>query len=172
MSYANFADKSGPGGIVHNPASPYAREMAKWEMGYSLYGPPGRPREQVGYQEWPAMFYKMKRSDTNGNFEVEHYQEAADEAEARNLMSRGYRKGRDAAIAFVEETEQALAVGAAERVFHEQRMSEKAKAEAAAADASTSQHVAEVPVTPIKRRGRPRKSSEQIETAAPVAVTE
>lgn len=145
--------------------------MAKWEMGYSPYGPPGRPREAEGFKPWPAMFYKMKRSATNGDFHVEHYQEAIDEADARNLLSRGYHQGRTAAIAAIEAAEQALAVGAAERVFHEQRMSDKAKGEAARVDASTGKHVAEIPSTPIKRR-YVRKPKVTVEDAAPVAVTE
>jgi len=152
MATAHFEDKSGPGGIVYNPASPFAREMAKWEMGYSLFGQPGRPREQQTPQPFPAMFYKMKRSDTNGDFIVEHYQEAADEADARNLLSRGYHQGRPAAIAAIEEQEQRIAVAAAERVYHEQRMSEKARDEAAQADAATGQHVPEIPETPIRRQ--------------------
>lgn len=162
MSYAGFNDKSGPGGIVHNPASPYAREMAKWEMAYSPYGPPGRPREQVGHPDYPALFYKMKRSTTNGDFLVEHYLEAADDMVARNLESRGYARGQAAGIAVVERAEQAMAVAAAERVFHEQRMSDHAKAEARAADDATGAHVGSIPVTPIVKRGRPAKKAELV----------
>jgi hypothetical protein len=149
---ANFFDKSIPGGVVHNPASAYSREMVKWEMGYSPYGPPGRPREQVGHQPWPAMFYKAKRSSTNGDFLVEHYQEAADEVEARNLESRGYRNGLPAAIAYVEQCEQAAAVASAESNYTDRNMSEKARAEKTAAEAATSSHLAQVPVTPIRKR--------------------
>lgn len=174
MSYAGFTDRSGPGGVVHNPASAYSREMAKWEMGYSPYGPPGRPRELVGHQEYPAMFYKVRRSSaphevSAGPFVVEHHIEAKDENEARNLESRGYVRGRAAAEQAIEAVEQALAVAAAERNFADQHMSEKAKAEAARFEDSTAQHVAEIPTTPIKRRGRPRKVTTE---AAPVAVQE
>ena len=155
---ASFQDRSIPGGVVHNPASPFSREMAKWEMGYSVYGPPGRPREQVGHQDWPAMFYKMKRKSTNGDFVVEHYQEAADEVEASRLESIGYRKGQVAAIEYVKSLEQMVAVAAAERAYQDRNMSEKAKAEVEKVEASTIQHVAVIPETPIKRkRGRPRK---------------
>lgn len=163
MASAAFTDKHGPGGVVHNPASPYAREMAKWEMGYSPYGAPGRPRESVGVQLWPALFYKMARSKTNGDFIVEHYVEAADENEARNLESRGYRNGQVAAIAFVKEQEQAHAVAAAERAFQERKMSEKAQAEARMADDATSAHLPEVPVTPIRKRGRPSTKAQLVQ---------
>jgi hypothetical protein len=159
MASANFTDKSIPGGIVYNPATSYAREMAKWEMGYSPYGQPGRPREQVGFHEWPAMFYKMKRKAQNGDFIVEHYQEAPDEVRAAQLESLGYRKGQVAAIEYVKSLENEIAVAAAERAYRDRNMGEKAKAEAEAAEAGTVEHMAEVPVTPIKRRpGRPPKS--------------
>jgi hypothetical protein len=160
MATSAFSDRSGPGGIVHNPASAYAKEMAKWEMGYSPYGPPGRPREQVGHQEYPAMYYKMSRSKTNGDFVCEHYISAENPTEAMNLMSRGYRLGRAAAEAYVVEQEQARAVGAAERAASDRRMSEKAKAEAAAFEATTVEHVTEIPAQPVKRRGRPKKTAE------------
>ena len=159
MASATFGDKSGPGGVVYNPASPYAREMAKWEMGYSPFGQPGRPREQVGFQEYPAMFYLMKRKDTNGEFVVVNMQEAADETEARNLESRGYRQGRPAAIEHVKALEQEIAVASAERNYRDRNMSDKAKAEAARADDASAQHVPDVPVTPIRPRGRPRKDA-------------
>lgn len=154
---SRFSDQSIPGGIVHNPATPYAREMAKWEMGWSNYGPPGRPRETVGHQPYPAAFYKMSRSKTNGDFLVDDMREASGEAEATNLESLGYRQGRVAAIAYVESLEQMVAVAAAERAFKDKSMGEKAQAEARRADDATSQHVAEVPVTPIRKRGRPAK---------------
>lgn len=159
MASATFKDASIPGGVVHNPATPFAREMAKWEMGYSPYGPPGRPRETVGYQAFPALFYKMKRSDTNGDFLVEHYVEVQSEAQARTLEAQGYRNGKPAAIAFVEQCEQMVAQAAAERAYRDRNMGEKAQAEARAADDATGAHLAEVPVTPIRPRGRPRKVS-------------
>jgi len=151
-------DQSIPGGIVHNPATPYSRERAKFEMDYSPFGPPGRPRAQVGYQAFPAMFYKMKRSATNGDFIVEHYQQATTEAEARNLESLGYRNGQPEAIAYVESLEKLVAQAAAERAYRDRNMGERARAEADAADSATSQHLGEVPVTPIRRPGRPRKT--------------
>lgn len=158
MASAQFQDASVPGGIVHNPASPYSREMAKWEMGYSPYGPPGRPRELVGQQDWPAMFYKMKRSATNGDFLVEHYTEATSEAHARNLESQGYRNGQVAAIKYVTDQEQEFALLAANRAAGDRKMSEKAQMEAARADAESIGHLPSVPETPVKRRGRPAKT--------------
>jgi len=155
MASAAFGDRSGPGGIVHNPASAYAREMAQWEMGYSPYGPPGRRREDAS--AWPALFYKMRRSETNGDLLVDHYEAAESPTQAALLEAKGYRQGRPAAEAYVIELEQTVAVAAAERAASDRHMSEKAKAEAQRADDATSQHVGEVPETPIRRRGRPVK---------------
>lgn len=160
MASADFRDASVQGGIVHNPASPYSREMAKWEMGYSPYGPPGRPREQVGVQPFPAMFYKMSRSTTNGDFLVDHYTEATNEAHARNLEAQGYHNGKAAAIAAIEKQEQEFALLAANRAASDRKMSDKAQAEAAKADAESIGHLPSVPETPIRRRGRPAKTAE------------
>ena len=159
MSNATFADKSIPGGIVHNPASAYAREMAKWEMGYSPYGPPGRPRETVGHQEWPAMFYKCTRSATNGDILTEHETEAASAAEGEALERQGYVRGLANAHAAVEAYEGMIAKAAAERAFADRKMSESARAEAARVDDLTVGHVAEIPEAK-KRRGRPAKVTE------------
>jgi len=157
MASAEFGDRSGPGGIVHNPASAYAREMAKWEMGYSPYGPPGRPREVYGNQEWPKAFYKMRRSPTNGDFLVDNFIACESPAQAATLESQGYRLGREAAEAYVIELEQMITIATTEQTSSDRRMSDKARTEAKQADDATSAHVGEVPVTPIKRRGRPVK---------------
>lgn len=157
MASADFKDASIPGGIVHNPASGYAREMAKWEMGYSPYGPPGRPREVVGFQRFPACFYRMVRSKTNGDFLVDSFILAENETHAAQLEAQGYRQGREAAQNHVIAYEQDIAQAAAERNYADRNMSEKAKAEAAAAEDATTAHLAEVPRTPVKPRGRPKK---------------
>ena len=129
---------------MYTPASPYAQEMRKWEMGYSPYGPPGNPREQAGQPQWPAMFYKVKRDAQTGKIVTEHMQEA-DENDAPNMLSRGYVQGLAEAHAALIASEQALSVAAAERAYSERNMSEKAKAEAEKFEATTVKHVAEIP---------------------------
>lgn len=143
-----------PGGVFLNPAGAYAREMAKWEMGYSVYGPPGRPRERVGHQPYPCRMYKVRRADVGGAIVVEHSADAASEAEERNYRSRGYYTGPSEAAEALIAHEQETAKLAAERAFHERRMSEAAQAEAAAADDAHDGHLASVPETPIVRRQR------------------
>ena len=144
-----------PGGVFHNPAGAYAREMAKWEMGWSPFGPPGRPRERVGHQSYPCRMYRIKRAATGGDIEVLHSADAASEAEERNYRSRGYYNGLAEAAEALAESEQAAAQAAAERAYQDRNMSEKAKAEAAAVDDAHDGHLGAVPDTPIRRAGRP-----------------
>lgn len=141
-----------PGGVFHNPAGAFAREMAKWEMGWSPFGPPGRPRERQGPQPYPCRMYKVRRADTGGGVVVEHSADAASEAEERNFRSRGYYNGLAEAGAALAAAEQNAAVLAAERAANERTMSEAARAEAAAADDAHDGHLASVPVTPIVKR--------------------
>jgi len=155
MAFGGHGDKheSAPGGIQWNRASPYAREMAKWEMDSHEYGPPGRPRgSHGGHQPFPAMFYKVKRSATGGRVEVEERQEATDDAAARNLYSRGFYNGLAEAAAALDESEQTDAVLAANRNFNDRNMSDRAKAESQAAEDAHDGHLPSVPETPILRR--------------------
>lgn len=152
-----FPDRSIPGGIVHAPGSSHSREMAKWEMGWSPYGPPGRPRELEPFHEYPAAMYRMKRGPIATQFVVDSYVEAADENQRVNLESQGYRMGRKAAQDYVVEIEQMVAVAAAERNYQDRNMSEKAKAEAEAVELKTIHHVAEIQEAPKRKRGRPKK---------------
>lgn len=145
-----------PGGVFHNPASAYAREMAKYEMDWGPYGPPGRPRGDVGHQSFPCQMYLVRRAETGGGVEVVHNARAESEAEMRNFQSRGYHNGLAKAAEELGKSEQERSVLAANRAHGEQRMSAEARAEAAAADDATADHLPSIPETPIKRRrGRP-----------------
>src|SRR5216117_1122689 len=132
-------------GVMWSQDSGYATERRKWETTHTEFGPPGRP---AVYQEFPLMVYRAKRAETGGKLILEHHI-VNDEQEERNLLSRGFVRGPEQAIARLEYGEQELARAAAERAYAEQRMSPKAQAEAAAVDESTIQHLGEVPRTPI-----------------------
>jgi len=149
-----------PGGVFHNPASAYAREMAKYEMDWgSPYGRPGRPRADVGPQPFPCRMYLVARAETGGGVVVKHSADAASEAEMRNFESRGYRNGLQAAADALKASEDELAKLAANRAALEQRMSPEARAEAAEYEATVAEHVA---VIPEKRGpGRPRKNEDR-----------
>lgn len=107
-------------------------------------------------QAYPAMLYKvLKRNPLSFESHI-----VASETEQRNMESRGFvAGGRVAALEDYDKSQQTVAVAAAERAYHEQTMSQKAQAEAEAVDLTTIKHLGEIPVTPIKRRGRPKKVS-------------
>lgn len=108
----------------------------------------------LGPQPYPAMLYRV----VNRNPLRFESMQVGSENEQRNMESRGFVAG-GAAVA-VEEYDkglQSVSVSAAERSFHEQRMSPKAQAEAEAVDLTTLSHLGEIPETPIKKRGRPAK---------------
>jgi hypothetical protein len=141
-----------PGGVFHNPASAYAREMAKFEMDWGPFGPPGRPRHAHGHPTVPCQMYLVERAETGGGVVVKHSVRAEDEHEMRNWQSRGYYSGLAEAAEALTKSEQEKAELAANRAFQERRMSDAAREEAARIDASTAEHVPVIPETPIVRR--------------------
>ena len=157
---------SGPGGIVYSPASAHSREMAKWERHPR---PDGSVTQQMidaarregvhhgafEYQEFPKAMYLAKQTP-NGIKIIEQVR-AESSVEETNLKSRGFRHRQEDAIAEVEGQNQEAAVFAANREFHDRRMTAKAREEAEAIDSSTARHLGEIPAAPIKKRGRPAK---------------
>jgi len=141
--------------IVWSQDSEYAKERRRWETTHTEFGPPGR---EARFTEWPLMIYRAKRNPNGGPPIIEHVI-VEDEQQERNMRSRGFVRGPDHAIKELEASEQGVAIAAAERAAAELRMSEKARTEAAKVDEATISHLGEIPETPIKRRGRPRKVS-------------
>jgi hypothetical protein len=79
------------------------------------------------------------------------------EQEETASLERGWRRTAQEAKERFEGKEKHISDAAAHRAFEDRNMSEKARAEVAAVEAETVEHVAEVP---IKRRpGRPRKAA-------------
>lgn len=139
--------------VEYGKESNYAKEMRKHEATHTEFGPPGRP---YVYRHYDTRMYKAERVD--GKHRITDAQTAHDEHEQRNLESRGFvYGGQAAAIEALTKTEFESATGAAEREWQIQhgRVSEKATAEVRQAEASVSTHLADVPVTPIKPRRKP-----------------
>ncbi len=135
----------------------YAKEMRKWQAEASRYGRPGRP---YVYQEFPKMVFKATRVSGKGAQITETHIVNNDE-EVANLRSRGFFTKQEDAIADLDKSETQHGILAAERNFDiaQGRMSESAAKEVRAAEeAHGSTHLPEVPVTPIKKRGRPAKA--------------
>ncbi len=146
--------------IVIVPGTPHAEEILKWEYDdFSLGGERGRRGPRV-YQEFPKMLYKAGRNAQNQIDILEGDKGhilVGDSAEQAQREREGWTFRQEDALLHAERDEREVARVAANRAYHERRMSPGAQAEAAAYDESVPGHVASIPETPIKRRGRPRK---------------
>lgn len=145
--------------INYSPESAHAQEMAMWEM---------RPTREVTqdmidsarragthhaafeFQEYPKAMYRAEQ--TANGIKITSDVSAASLVQEQNFKSRGYRVTQQEALESVEQSNQALAVADAERNYTDRRMSDKARAEAAAAEMATSKHVGAIPETPIRKR--------------------
>lgn len=148
--------------MVITPESEYGKELAKWNV--------KRP-----FTAFPRMLYMARRRPDGvpSTGEVDDkifgnqpgaaetwsngcYLVVEDEDQMREAMSRGWRQTPAEAMARFNEKEQALANLAAVRAYEDRNMSDAAKAEAAKLEASTEEHLPEIPEAP-KKRGRPAK---------------
>jgi hypothetical protein len=162
-------DEEELGGIVINPASELGKELRKWEQHPGPYGRnPGNP---YVFRPYPRMLYKAQ-PQPNGQYaclmaaphpygyeRAEQFNQAIlamesfnrsctrivkDEAEEAVAIGQGWATDPAKAIAVHEAAQQAIGNAAAEAAYQAQRMTEQARAELRAADASTSQHVTDV----------------------------
>jgi len=138
-------------GLAYTPESAYAQELVKHEALHTRFGPPGRP---YTHQDYPMRLSLAGRT-SSGVPTIVHAVTVADEHERRNFESRGYRAGQDVALALLHATDLEIAELAANRAFHDRRMSPQAQREAAAADDATSAHLPSIPETPKPPRRRP-----------------
>ncbi len=140
---------------IITPQSVEGRELRRWDLPKSRGG-----MNRDGYEEYPKCLYKAGRPD-HANVKVTGSKTVRDEQEERLALGQGWSVTQEAAIELVHKTHTEMGKLAAERAYVERRMSPKAQAEAAAFESETIQHVAEIPVQPIKRRpGRPKKAVE------------
>jgi len=77
------------------------------------------------------------------------------EQEESRALERGWRRSAQEALERFGSKEKLISDSAAHRAYEDRNMSEQAKAEVAAVEAQTVEHVAEVPQK--RRPGRPRK---------------
>lgn len=152
---------------IHLPAAnAYIHERAKFETLPVPYGDGvimPLSTEQGGrgpyvYQPYPRMLYKAGRP-TGTRVELVASLVVHSEGEERVQRGQGWAIGPDEAVQAVHDQDHELAVLAANRNYNDRGMSEKAKAESNAAEVESSQHLGEIPRTPIKKRGRPVKKA-------------
>jgi len=147
-----------------SPNSHYFKETHKWDISKSQGGM--RPDS---FQEFPRMLYKAQRKEDGAplrcndpndeRFSASCQLTVNNEFEFERATRDGWRKSPAEAMAYVEEQGDIKALAAAHRAFEDKRLSEKAQAEAKAADESTADHLAEIPEKPLVRRGRPAKQT-------------
>lgn len=144
--------------IHRAPEDSYVKEMAKWEripvMVNGTYIEP-IPFAQGGrggapLAEYPKMLYRAESAD--GGPRISGFHIVSDEGHERLAIGQGWSVTQEAAIDAVAERNLELAKLAANRAHNDLWMSDKAKAEAAAVDEQTMQHLPSIPETPIARR--------------------
>ena len=148
--------------VLISQDSGFGREMWKWEN-YEGTTHPSDPTikgmKAREFREYPMMLYRV----TKGGELPEFDQVVAHDARDREMHERsGFVATQTDALHRYERDQKELAVLAANRAYNDRNMSEAAKAEIRAVEESSSRHVAEIPVTPIKRRGRPKKVMEPV----------
>lgn len=159
--------------IVRSQEDGWTKEMQKWETRpvfiNGTYVDPLK-REQGGkrdhpYEEYPKMLFQAE--SVNGGPRICATVTVRDESEERLQVGRGWAPSQQAALDLIEVNQRELARLAANRAHNDRWMSGKAKEEAAAYDETHLEHVAEIPATPIKRRGRkPGPQPRKPQTAA------
>lgn len=145
-------------GVLIAPETPYGKEMWKWEHHEGEAHPNDssiRGKRPSHYKPYPAMLYRATQKNP-WKFDEKL---VADETAERLAIGQGFVSGgpQAAADAF-DERQQELAMAAAHRNYEDRNISEKARAEVDAVEQSSSQHLGEIPRTPVKRRGRPAKT--------------
>lgn len=134
--------------VLHSPDSAYAQERVKWEAERSEYGAAGR---RYVRHDFPMMMHKAGRVTSPGGApQIDETHIVESDVERQNMLSRGFRDTPLEALAVLHQADQDHAELHANRVFNDQGMSDRAKAEADRADAASGDHVPAVPVTPIK----------------------
>lgn len=142
--------------VIIAPGTKYADELLKHEYDDFRIGTERGKRGPRVHQEFPKMLYKAGRNGV-GKIEILEHHIVDDDQEQSNMESRGFRFGQQDALDLFVSEDRDLAKLAANRAYQERTMSDAARAEAQAYEASVDEHVAEIPVTP-KKRGRPAKT--------------
>lgn len=186
-----------PGQVTINPRGSEAKERAKFEQHPSYltsYYPVGNP---YVFREFPKMLYKafpnprfnnrmmcLEETPQTYNFEKEDLYvracdaqaafnrqclvEVKDAAEQSKYSEMGWRESIADAMAFVKERDKVQYVETAHRNYDDRNMSEKARAEIAAAEAaSDGQHVPEI--VEKRRGGRKPGSKNKPKNITPTA---
>ena len=159
-------------------SSNYGREMRKWDLKKSQGG-----MNTDRFEKFPMMLYRALEIQgkwvtfrPEPEFDQTYRNEAAWDRDCRAVKKfnedcqrivknqteyeqalssgEGWRESYAEALAFREGLEREIAAAALERINRDKKMSPAAQAEAQRADEATAEHLAEIPETPVRRRGR------------------
>jgi len=114
------------------------------------------------YQEFPKTLFRGTASSTTGHPE---YRVVATEGEELDALALGWAVTPGDATNQQRLAEEAVGVAAAERAWTDRALSRAAQAEAAAVEATTAGHVAEVRERP--RRPRPSRARKAVPAREP-----
>ena len=158
-------------GVVRTGESEYDKELQKWDTPKRLggYGPDG-------FEAFPRMLYKAHRrengkvmcmdmealyaTDMNVALRADAFNRSCqttvnNQHELDRELANGWRPSPQEALDYQESLARDIAQAAAETNWSVQRMSDKARAEHAAADRATDAPVTDVPAPPKKRGRKP-----------------
>lgn len=142
--------------VLHTGETDADKELARWDTPKSLGG-----ERCDGYEEFPRMVYQARQLE-NGRVVVVDVDPRSgamfsgttkivrDTREHLIAKGQGWHDDPKTAAEAFEAAQQGVAKAAAEEAYRLPRMSPKAQAEHAAANAETHEHVVEVPI-PKKR---------------------
>lgn len=145
-------------GIQLTKEDSYIQEMRKWEREVvEIGGTIVRPipfaeggKGGMPFQEYPKAMYRAESA--MGGPRISAMKTVDDEGAERLAHGQGWRSKQEDAIDLVHANALEAAKLAANRAHNEKWMSEKARAEAAAVDEATMEHVPSIPETPIVKR--------------------
>lgn len=158
--------------------SNYGRELRRWNKPKSAGG-----MNADGFEKFPMMLHRaQKTSDgrwitympepeyigfrneaeymralqrvANFNQSCQRIVNSQEEYERVRANGEGWRDNEKEAAAYREQLDTEISDAAAERILKDRKMSPKAQAEAAAADAATFEHVPEITRAPVRKRGK------------------
>lgn len=163
---------------------------SEWTIGGLVPGNPYRKGNEFGKPgaEYPKMLYKAQQT-RSGKYEVsqqaperfgfrsdqewDHACQSAErftascqmvvntEAEHDRARADGWREDPSLAMEHRAAIEKEISNAAHERNVRDRNMGELAKAESARVEAETFGHVGDIPMQPIRKRGRPKKAAAQ-----------
>ncbi len=144
--------------IARNQEDGYVKEMRKWEQrpvfvnGAYIEPIPVADGGRGGADrvEYPKMIYRAKSAD--GGPKISEFKVVQDSGQESVAVGQGWSVTQEQAIEAVHAQHREHAKLAANRAYHERGMSEAARAEAAAVDEATIEHVPVIPVTPVRKR--------------------